>query len=166
MVLISHWTRLAVPFHVFLNLKMTYSEKSFSHLHFSSWHNMSRRSGNNWFWSHFKRYSLVRIGTSGLIWLNMVYWSFIRLKTVSNHNSRKPSISEKFIQKLFWNFHFPGRHTGRFTGKPIHLKAWVAIQFFQFWGVTQTVLLENSSIRIFWLKPSMICNIWTGWVFH
>ena len=27
----------------------------------------------------------------------------------------------KLIQKLFWNFHFPGRHTGRVTGKLIHL---------------------------------------------
>ena len=25
----------------------------------------------------------------------------------------------KLIQKLFWNFHFPGRHTGGFTGKLI-----------------------------------------------
>ena len=26
----------------------------------------------------------------------------------------------KLIQKFFWNFHFPGRHTDRFTGKLIH----------------------------------------------
>ena len=26
----------------------------------------------------------------------------------------------KLIQNFFWNFHFPGRHTGRFTGKLSH----------------------------------------------
>jgi len=26
----------------------------------------------------------------------------------------------KLMQKFFWNFHFAGRHTGRFTGKLIH----------------------------------------------
>ena len=34
------------------------------------------------------------------------------------------------------------------------------ISFFRV--VTQAVLLENSSIRIFWLKP----HIWSGWVFQ
>ena len=34
------------------------------------------------------------------------------------------------------------------------------------WVVEQAVLLENSSIRFFWLKPFMICNIWSGWVFQ
>jgi len=38
--------------------------------------------------------------------------------------------------------------------------------FYQFWGVTQNVLLENSSIWFFWLKPYMIFNIWSGWVFQ
>ena len=37
-------------------------------------------------------------------------------------------------------------------------------EIFIFRVVTQAVLLENSSIRIFWLKPFMICNIWSGWV--
>ena len=26
----------------------------------------------------------------------------------------------KLIQKFFWNFHFPSRHTDRFTGKLVH----------------------------------------------
>ena len=39
-------------------------------------------------------------------------------------------------------------------------------EIFIFRVVTQTVLLENSSIRFFLLKPYMICNIWSGWVFH
>ena len=33
---------------------------------------------------------------------------------------------------------------------------------FIFRVVTQTVLLDNSSIRIFGLKQYMICNIWSG----
>ena len=35
-------------------------------------------------------------------------------------------------------------------------------EIFIFQVITQAVLLENSSIRIFWLKPYMICNIWSG----
>ena len=75
----------------------------------------------------------------------------------------------KLIQNFSWNFHFPGRHTGRFTGKliqflfrnfnsgvshrpfywkthPLKIMSTYSV-FFQFWGVTQTVLLENSSIK-------------------
>ena len=29
-------------------------------------------------------------------------------------------IMKKVIQKIFWNYHLPGRHTGRFTGKLIN----------------------------------------------
>ena len=37
-------------------------------------------------------------------------------------DSVKPLLTNhgKLIQKIFLNFHFPGRHTGRFTGKLIH----------------------------------------------
>ena len=47
---------------------------------------------------------------------------------------------------FYWKIHpivnwtILGRHTDRFTGKLIHLN--------------------------FWLEPSMICNIWSGWVFQ
>ena len=57
---------------------------------------------------------------------------------------------------------FLGNSWDRFTGKLIYQKSWVPIQFFLFWGVTQNGLLENSSIRFFWLKPYMICNILSG----
>ena len=39
-------------------------------------------------------------------------------------------------------------------------------EVFNFRVITQAVLLENSSIRIFRLKPYMICNIWSGGVFQ
>ena len=70
----------------------------------------------------------------------------------------------KLIQKFFWNFHFPGRHTGRITGKLvrffisilgrfteklIHQNHEYLFSFFQFWGVTQIICLENLSIRFF-----------------
>ena len=54
----------------------------------------------------------------------------------------------KLIQKYFWNFYF--RVVKQAVLLEIHpLKSWVPIHLFQFWGGTQTVLLENSSIRFY-----------------
>ena len=37
----------------------------------------------------------------------------------------------KLIQKLFWNCHFPGRYTGRFTGKLIQTKCYISVKKFE-----------------------------------
>ena len=70
--------------------------------------------------------------------------------------------SWKTHPEIFLKFSFSGS-----SHRPFY---WKTHPFFfskiQLWGVTQTVLLENSSIRFFWLKPYMICNIWSGWVFQ
>ena len=54
---------------------------------------------------------------------------------------------------IFWS-------SGKFL-RPFYLKTYPFFSKFQFKGVTQTLSVENSSIR-FLLKSYMICNIWSG----
>ena len=71
----------------------------------------------------------------------------------------------KLIQKFFWNFHFPGRHTGRFTGNPLKIMSTYSV--FSILGLhTECFIGKLIHSIFFWLKPYMIYNIWFGWVFQ
>ena len=66
----------------------------------------------------------------------------------------------KLIQKFFWNFHFPGRHTGRFTGKLIHSNFLTETIY----DMKHLVWMSFPVKRPVW-RPRIL-PLTIGWVFH
>ena len=77
------------------------------------------------------------------------YQSFVLIQHVHNQNNSTIN-REKWVFNPYWQI--MENSSRNFS------------EIFIFRVVTQAVLLENSSIRIFRLKPYMICNNWSGWV--
>ena len=63
--------------------------------------------------------------------------------------------SGKLIQKLFQNFRFSGHEPVRITGKHTHF----FVRNFNFGAMSQIILLEKSSIRIFRGPFQFFCEI-------
>ena len=72
---------------------------------------------SNWwldeFWkiSEFSKFNLVIFTDRVVITAVRTCWTF---------SNPYWQVMENLSRILFWNFHFPDRHSGRFTGKPIH----------------------------------------------